>query len=70
MGSTFAPTLSGFIELGIRLAIVLLLPGLWGRWAVYLANPLGWVGAALLLGVSYHRQYKRRAAALENQASL
>ncbi len=64
MGSTFAPTLSGFVELGLRLLSVLLLPGLLGRWAVYLANPLGWLGAMLLLGISYHKVYKKQAQAL------
>lgn len=64
MGSTFAPTLSGFVELGLRLFSVLLLPGILGRWAVYLANPLGWLGAMLLLGISYHRVFKKRAQSL------
>ena len=64
MGSTFAPTLSGFVELGMRLFSVLALPGLLGRWAVYLASPLGWLGAALLLGISYYRVYHKRVREL------
>lgn len=59
MGSTFAPTLSGFVELGLRILSVTLLPGLLGKWAVYFANPLGWLGAMLLLGISYHRVYRK-----------
>lgn len=60
MGSTLTPTLSGFVELGMRLFSVLALPGLLGRWAVYLANPLGWLGGALLLGISYHVVFRKR----------
>jgi Na+-driven multidrug efflux pump len=67
MGSTFASTLSGFVELGLRLAAVLLLPGALGRWAIYLANPLGWLGAAILLACSYYRVFRRRTRELANQ---
>ena len=59
MGSAFAPTLSGFIELGLRIVSVLFLPNLLGRFAIYLANPLGWLGASILLACSYYRVYHR-----------
>jgi len=62
MGSVLAPTVSGFVELGLRILAVLFLPGLMGRWAVYLANPLGWLGALLLLAVSYHRTYRQKCS--------
>ena len=61
MGSVLAPTFSGFLELGLRILAVLVLPRLLGRWAIYLANPLGWLGALLLLAVSYHRVYRQRS---------
>lgn len=64
MGSTFAPTLSGFVELGVRILSVTFLPGIFGRWAVYSASPLGWLGAAVLLGVSYHQVYRKRQSML------
>lgn len=64
MGSTFAPTLSGFVELGLRIVSVMLLSGFLGRWAVYFANSLGWLGAMLLLGISYHWVYRKRIHAL------
>lgn len=60
MGSVLASTFSGFIELGMRIVSVLLLPSLLGRWGVYFANPLGWISALLLLAVSYHQVYRRR----------
>lgn len=59
MGSTLVPMLSGFVELGLRIASVLLLPLLIGRWGVYTADALGWVGAALLLCISYYRTYRK-----------
>lgn len=59
MGRTFTPTLSGFVELGLRMVVVLFLPGALGRWTIYFASPLGWLGAALLLGISYHRAYRQ-----------
>lgn len=59
MGSAFAPTLSGFLELGLRMVSVVLLSGTLGKWAVYFASPLGWLGAAVLLGISYHRRAAR-----------
>lgn len=60
MGSALVPTLSGFVELGMRLAAVLFLPEMLGKWAVYLANPLGWLAAALLLGIAYHLVFRRQ----------
>ena len=60
MGSTLVPTLSGFVELGVRIVSVSLLTGILDKWAVYFANPLGWLAAALLLGLSYHHVYRRQ----------
>lgn len=58
MGGTLVPTLSGFVELGMRAVSVLALPGILGKWAVYFASPLGWLAAVLLLGISYHQMYR------------
>lgn len=60
MGGALAPTLSGFVELGMRAIAVLLLPEILGKWAVYFASPLGWLAAVFLLGISYHRMYRRQ----------
>lgn len=61
MGNVLAPTFSGFMELGLRILAVLVLPGVLGRWGIYLANPLGWLGAMILLAVSYHRVYRQKS---------
>lgn len=60
MGNALVPTLSGFVELGMRMIAVLLLPGILDKWAVYFATPLGWLAAMLLLGVSYHQTYRKQ----------
>lgn len=59
MGNTLVPTLSGFVELGVRILSVMFLPEILGKRAVYSAIPLGWLAASLLLGISYHRIYHR-----------
>lgn len=68
MGNAFAPTLSGFVELGLRILSVTVLPGFFSRWAIYFASPLGWLGAAVLLGVSYHRVYQKRQIMLTQRS--
>lgn len=60
MGGTLVPTLSGFVELGMRAVSVLALPEILGKWAVYFASPLGWLAAMLLLDISYHQMYRRQ----------
>lgn len=60
MGGALVPTLSGFVELGVRMIAVVLLPGVWGKWAVYFASPLAWLAAMLLLGIAYHFTYRRQ----------
>lgn len=65
MGCTFVPTLSGFVELGLRIVSVVFLSNHLGQWAVYFSTPLGWLGAMLLLGISYHQVYRKRMCATE-----
>lgn len=60
MGYALVPMLSGFVELGIRILSVLYLPTVMGKWAVYLASPLGWLGAMMLLCISYHISYRNQ----------
>ncbi len=67
MGDTVTPMLSGFAELLLRIACVLLLPPLLGRWGVYTADAVGWVGAAALLTAVYHAR-KAKAGRLSQRA--
>lgn len=69
MGSALVPTLSGFVELGMRMAAVLLLPKVLDQWAIYFASPLGWLAAMLLLGISYHQMYRKQARRLADTAA-
>ncbi len=66
MGNTVYPTLSGFVELLLRLAAVTLLSEHLGKWAVYLASPIGWLGAFLLLFLAYHGVYRKNCRTQEN----
>lgn len=60
MGNSLVPMLSGFIEMGLRLVSVLVLPLFLGRWGIYMAYILGWVGAFLLLCSSYYYVLQKR----------
>lgn len=59
MGYTFIPMLSGFVELAIRLVVAIFLPMWLGRTGVFYADGLAWVGAGLLLMISYYWRMKR-----------
>jgi putative MATE family efflux protein len=59
IGNTFIPMLSGFVEMGMRIASVMLLTPVWGDWGVYLPDAAGWVGATPLLVISYFVVYKK-----------
>lgn len=63
MGGTLVPLLSGFLELTLRIACVLFLPSLIGSWGVYFADGFGWIGAFLLLSISYYASFRRKEAA-------
>lgn len=60
MGNTVIPMLSGFTELLGRVASLALLSPLLEQGSVYWCYPIGWMGAALLLGVSYGVVYRKR----------
>lgn len=63
MGDSITPTISGFAELAMRMASVMLLPPLIGRGAAYIANGMGWLlAAAVLMGVYYARRRRSRTA--------
>lgn len=56
MGDTITPMISGFVELGMRIGMVLLLPYFLGKTGFYIAEVSAWFGAAvLLLSVYYYK---------------
>ena len=60
LGNALIPMLSGFLELALRVACVLLFSSLLGEWSVYLADAAGWAAAAPLLYVAYVVVFRRR----------
>jgi Na+-driven multidrug efflux pump len=60
MGNAIIPMLSGFMELGVRIACTLLLPVVIGREGLYFTDSAAWVPTALMLIISYHVVKKRR----------
>lgn len=69
MGDTVIPMVSGFLELVMRVSVALTLSGLIGEYALYLAEPAAWTGAAVLLITGYYvrihklgKQQKERRA--------
>ena len=63
MGNTLMPMLSGFVELGMRVLAVFILPMFIAEWGVYIAESVGWVGACILLMITYafiNRRLKRQ----------
>ena len=47
------------MELALRVGAVLTLPAFLGRWGVYLADGVGWLGAGLLLTLALGRVLRR-----------
>lgn len=64
MGNSLIPMLSGFVELGMRMLSVWILPLLIGRWGIYMANAVGWLGAFLLLCLAYYAVFQKRVGEL------
>lgn len=59
MENTVIPMISGIVELIMRVVIALYLPLLIGQDGIYYAEVFAWAGAAALLYISYHIQYKK-----------
>ena len=55
LGNTLVPMISGIAELVMRLAAVIFLPKYVDYWGIFIAEPLAWIAAALLLVISYVR---------------
>ena len=54
MGDTLIPMVSGLVELGMRIGMVLLLTSVVGKFGVYFAEVAAWIGAAILLIAAYY----------------
>ncbi|PJI91167.1 MATE family efflux transporter [Luteimicrobium subarcticum] len=66
LGRTLVPTLSGVLELVMRIAAALTLGAAFGYRGVVWSNPLAWIGSVLLLVPAYavcHRALGRRSLA-------
>lgn len=67
LGDTIIPMISGFVELAMRIACILLLPAFIGEWGVYTAEIMAWIGAGILLIIccwrTLNRMEKRQAKA-------
>lgn len=59
MENTFIPMLSGIVELIMRVVAAMTLPRLIGVYGIYLAEVLAWMGAAILLYISYRINIKK-----------
>ena len=59
LGETVIPMYSGFMELFMRIVMLLILPGLMGHWGVYFAEVSAWFGAMVLLMWGYYRHVRR-----------
>jgi Na+-driven multidrug efflux pump len=62
LGDALIPTITGVVELVMRVAAAVILGGLIGYAGVVLSNPLAWLGAAALLIPAYMRAHRRLAA--------
>jgi len=65
MGLSFLSMMSGFLEAGSRVAVVVLLTPAVGEWRVILSDPLGWLVAAVFLVVAYRIVYSQRTRPLK-----
>ena len=60
MDNALFPMLSGFIELGTRLAIVFTMTGVIGRWGIYLCEAVPWLTAMIFLSITFTIVYRKR----------
>lgn len=54
MGNTLIPMISGGVELFFRVLVVMVLPLLVGDVGIFFAEPAAWIGAEVLLMISYY----------------
>jgi len=54
MGDTMIPMVSGLVEFGMRVGVAMILPALIGPDGIFIAEISAWIGAAILLAVTYY----------------
>ena len=59
MGDTVTPMLSGGVEMIMRIGVALLLPLWLGQDGIFFAEPSAWLGAEVLLMITYYRKIRR-----------
>ena len=62
LGHTLIPTVTGVIELAMRVGAALVLGGLFGFIGVAMSNPLAWLGAVVVLVPAYLHARRRLGA--------
>ncbi len=62
LGHTLIPTVTGVIELAMRVGAAIVLGGLFGFVGVATSNPLAWIGATVVLVPAYLHARRRLAA--------
>lgn len=61
LGQALIPTITGVVELGMRIAAAVALGAVLGFGGVALSNPLAWVGAVVILVPAYVRSHRALA---------
>ncbi len=61
MGDTVTPMMSGGAEMVMRISVALLLPLILGQDGIFFAEPAAWLGAEVLLMITYYRKIRRLA---------
>ncbi|MBE5786857.1 MAG: MATE family efflux transporter [Clostridiales bacterium] len=54
MGDTLTPMVSGMVELAMRVGVALFLPAIIGPDGIFIAEIAAWIGAAVLLVITYY----------------
>lgn len=62
LGDTVIPMASGFMEMAMRIGVALLLPLVLGQEGIFYAEVGAWLGAAVLLVISYYIRIHRLSA--------
>jgi putative MATE family efflux protein len=70
LGHALIPTITGVIELVMRIGAAVVLGALIGYPGVVLSNPLAWVGACVLLIPAYRKAYRELARMPVNPAEV